>query len=734
MKVQKLFGKILIILSLSAGVSFSTDFGPLTPKNNPRKPKAKINAIIQYSTANLAVELAAGSTVTLKDSLNGQVVDGPRTLQAKTKKNGTVVKYFLKQKKDVTIIFKPKNLKLLYKVWTNLPASVMLVSSGGGTNLPIHTNAMMRIPAGTFVMGDSFSEGSPIERPVHSIYISAFNVDKYEVSNEEMRRVMQWAYDNGKITATSLTVRNSSGNQQELIDLDSPYSWISFSSGKFSVINNKENDPCIVVSWYGACAYSNFRSEIEGKTPCYNFTNWSCDWGAFGYRLPTEAEWEKAARGGVAGHRFPWSDSDTITHSRANYYSTNLYFYDVSTTSGYNPAYTNQPMPYKSPVGSFAPNGYGLCDVAGNVQEWCWDWYDGTWYSQPDATNANTRGPTSVQTYRVLRGGNWGMVAHWSKMSARNYISPNTCGFGIGFRCVEPTPDEMGFVPSGSYRMGSEFASFYESPIHSVKVSSFYIDKFEVSNEKMRKVLQWAYDNGLIMIEYSRVKNVFGDRQTLAFPSDISYTTNGIFTVQSGKENFPCKSVTWYGACAYANFLSQMKSRTPCYNFSDWSCNWNANGYRLPTEAEWEKAARGGLDQNFYPWPSAGGSYSDHINGSMANYWNSGDPYDNGTTPCGYYNGNQIPTGVDMANGYGLYDMAGNLWEWCWDWYSTDWYSDPAATVDDTRGPASGFEAVVCGGEFENDIMDIRCARRRHKSKDLGGSNFGIIGFRCVVR
>ena len=122
--------------------------------------------------------------------------------------------------------------------------------------------------------------------------------------------------------------------------------------------------------------------------------------GSQGYRLPTEAEWEKAARGGASGHRFPWSDADTITHSRANYYvrtqnGTNYYAYDISPTPGDHPIFNDGTLPYTSPVGSFAANGYGLYDMAGNVWEWCWDWYG--LYSSGSQTDSH--GPASG-TYR----------------------------------------------------------------------------------------------------------------------------------------------------------------------------------------------------------------------------------------------------------------------------------------------------------------------------------------------
>jgi sulfatase modifying factor 1 len=330
-------------------------------------------------------------------------------------------------------------------VWTNTPTNTTFtvqtatsllgewvdyvqipVTNGVHTNRLIDFNpppGMALIPAGSFTMGDNL-DGLGDAIPTN-VTVSAFYMDVNLVSYSQWKSVYNWATNHG-------------------------YNFDYAGSGKTNT------HPVQTVDWYDAVKWSNARSQQAGLTPAYYtdagltqvYTNGQVapyvNWSANGYRLPTEAEWEKAARGGLSGQRFPWGDS--ISESQANYYSywsggVPYYFYDVNTYSGYNTNYNTGGIPYTSPVGSFAPNGYGLYDMAGNVFEWCWDWYGTPPYltGSPYLGGSDPRGPaSSPYGARVERGGDWHNFTRsaMARCASRANGEPNSPKLGGGFRCV----------------------------------------------------------------------------------------------------------------------------------------------------------------------------------------------------------------------------------------------------------------------------------------------------------
>lgn len=301
------------------------------------------------------------------------------------------------------------------------------------------------IPAGTFQMGNSTNaeEGRPNELPIHMVTLDSFAMGKYEITNGQYCAFLNSAYlTELKVVDGIVYAVGDTPNSFPYCDTatSSSDSRIVLSNNTFSVQTkggrDMSDDPMVLVSWYGTAAYCNWRSRQEGKQSCYDLSTWNCDFTNNGYRLPTEAEWEYAARGGLSGNRFPWGS--TISHNQANYQSNweagkPLYVYDVNPTPGYHPAWNDGIDPYTAPVGSFTANGYGVYDMAGNVWEWCNDWWSDTYYGS--SPQMNPTGPATGADH-VFRGGSWDAVASGCRVSFRHYYNPSARHFGFGFRVV----------------------------------------------------------------------------------------------------------------------------------------------------------------------------------------------------------------------------------------------------------------------------------------------------------
>jgi formylglycine-generating enzyme required for sulfatase activity len=259
---------------------------------------------------------------------------------------------------------------------------------------------MVVIPAGTNA-GTDPDDGQWYTLTI-PVTVNPLYMDAAEITKSQWDVVYNWAIQNG-------------------------YSFDNPGSGK------GPDHPVQTVNWYDCVKWCNARSQMNGRTPCYEYMGHvykagsfgqdgsqavACDFTANGYRLPTIDEWGYAARGGVEGTRYPWGD--TIVHSNANYYSDSYYSYDVSPTRGYHPGYNDGVEPYTSPAGSFAPNGYGLYDMVGNVWEWCWDFYDDAEYGQT----------------RIQRGGSWWNYANRGRLGAAYIENPNASYDDLGFRTV----------------------------------------------------------------------------------------------------------------------------------------------------------------------------------------------------------------------------------------------------------------------------------------------------------
>ena len=265
---------------------------------------------------------------------------------------------------------------------------------------------LILIPNGEFQMGDNYNEGYSDDTPVHNVYLDDYYIGQYEISNNQYCSFLNGMKSVVEVKPTYIFY----------LYYNKPVNLIEFSSSKifwngnhFYIEANYDNHPVIGLNFKAVIVYCNWLSEREGLDKAYD-SDFKLDVLKNGYRLPTEAEWEKAARGGLVNKRYPWGDS--IDSSKANY--------------GLNNSGTTE-------VGIYPANNYGLYDMAGNASEWCNDWYDSSYYNVSPYNNPI--GPSSG-VYKVMRGGTWYNIIDLLKCSARLDYDLTSSSSGSGFRIV----------------------------------------------------------------------------------------------------------------------------------------------------------------------------------------------------------------------------------------------------------------------------------------------------------
>jgi len=326
-----------------------------------------------------------------------------------------------------------------------------------------------------------------------------------------------------------------------------------------------------------------------------------------------------------------------------------------------------------------------------------------------------------------------------------------------------PAPAGFALIPAGRFEMG-DHQGFVdpkhggdEIPIHAVQLDSFYMGIYDVTTLQYCGFLNAQLAQRTIEVRQGGIylaggKDLLCETRALSPYSRIGWDGKA-FSVLEGKEDHPIVCIRWEGAAAYCNWLSVQQKLSPCYDPITWACDFSQNGFRLPTEAEWEYAARGGLQDPYriFPW-------GDEADATRANWPESKNPFREGpepwTTPVGFYSGKlqrkadfgwpgsqeSFQTG-NGANGFGLYDMSGNVWQYVNDWYGRDYYA--VSPVRNPTGPVQGspmpdgkaYRGMRGGNWYNGENGHGRVSNRNpsyYRGPDDPNHPYYHLGFRVV--
>jgi len=628
---------------------------------------------------------------------------------------------------------------------------------------------LVLVENGTFVMGDTWGDGWGNEEPSHKVTLTYdFYIGKYETTFDE--------YD-----AFCETTDRSKPNDED---------W------------GRGCRPVINVSWWDAVNYCNWLSEKEKLPKAYDSEGNLLDkYGSvttdpsevIGYRLPTEAEWEYAARGGNKSEGYKYSGSDNadevawyFRNSGDNYLIGNWDW--ISNTTNNNKS---------QEVGTKLPNELEIFDMSGNADEWCSDWWDSSYYSISSTTNPYNY---SVEDFRVYRGGNINDDEASVRSVNRNSFLPTFTSANLGFRICRAIPSEgenrhpyepYNPVPSNNMKKWTTNISLIwdcmDSDGDDVRYDVYFGSSIDTmirvatgQTEKIVTNIDLTYDKTYYwkviakdswgaategpVWEFSTIEElpvpllVLVERGSFAMGDDIGdlldfcapshkVTLNYDYYVSKyettfdefdafcdinerdklddegwGRGHRPVINVSWNDAIDYCNWLSEKEKLPKAYDENGDLLDKDGNvttditkvlGYRLPTEAEWEYAARGGNRSEGYKY-----SGSDNIDDVAWYLENS--------------RGKTQGVGKKEPNELGLYDMSGNVWEWCSDWYIV--YYD-TSQINPYNGTVSCFR-VYRGGSWVNwwgkGYKDARIANRYANPPDYTNNDLGFRVCRTV--
>jgi sulfatase modifying factor 1 len=513
------------------------------------------------------------------------------------------------------------------------------------------------VKGGTFVMG---AGNRRYAKPKHEVTLDSFYIGRYEITNEQFCKFLnEYGTDyvkEGKYKGKEMVPHNRYN--------DISMNEIEKKGKRWRAKDGYRKYPVIQVTWYGA----------------YEFCRY------YGGSLPTEAQWEFAAKGGIHHQYYQYPGSDSIDH--------------VAWTN------SNSEYGYRRTGGLLLPNELGLYDMMGNVAEWTKDTYSEYFYALSPKKNPLN---DSIGDLKVVRGGSKSSYPGRIEIEDRESDEANEYDENRGFRfyfsgtpngigkpkkssgsnitTTEKIENEMVFVEGGTYAIGQKDPFKFTNKIFPVTISSFYISKYEITNAQYCEFLNARGSNISDFQDVAMIKQ-----------SDQYYNQDwGIHHIEGkwvpaeGYENHPVIFVNWFGAKEY--------------------CKWA--GGRLPTEAEWEYAARGGASTR-----SATYSGSNNINEVAWYSQNSGRKTHR--------------VGLKKPNELGIFDMTGNVKEWCEDEFDSRFFDK--ITEDNPVNSGSDHTKCARGGSFNFPAYKMVVYKRRnyYSNYAINSYEYNDVGFRMV--